>query len=114
MPKKARESKKLSQQEVAHYLDIAQKTLSNIESDKSKPTIEQLAKLGEKYEMDILELLTEQGVTFNQHNLTGGENGIVTKYFYYPEKVIEQYEKRIANLEELIASLRKEIAILRK
>lgn len=60
--KKAREDKRFSQQEVAEQLNISQKTLSNIECDKSQPTISQLAQLGEIYDIDILELLSQQGI----------------------------------------------------
>lgn len=60
--KKARESKRLSQQEVSDRLGISQKTLSNIESNKSQPTVAQLALMGEIYEMDMLKLLSENGI----------------------------------------------------
>lgn len=63
--KKARESKRMSQNEVAELLDISQKTLSNIESGKSKPSIVQIAKIGEIYELDILGLLSDCGVFFD-------------------------------------------------
>src|SRR5690606_18321607 len=106
--KKAREEKRFSQQEIATLLDISQKTLSNIESDKSNPTIEQLSRLSEIYELDILELLSNQGITFNQHNQKGGENGII-QHYHLPEKLIELYEKRIEEKDELIKLLKKEI-----
>ncbi|TXE06441.1 helix-turn-helix domain-containing protein [Algoriphagus aquimarinus] len=60
--KKARESKRLSQHEVGELLGISQKTLSNIESNKSQPTVAHLALMGEIYEMDILKLLSENGI----------------------------------------------------
>ena len=60
--KKSRESKRLSQHDVSELLGISQKTLSNIESNKSQPTVAQLAMLGEIYEMDILKLLAENGI----------------------------------------------------
>jgi transcriptional regulator with XRE-family HTH domain len=65
--KKARERKKLSQHEVAEQLNISQKTLSNIESDKSQPSITQLAQIGEIYEIDILELLSNQGIKLGKN-----------------------------------------------
>lgn len=58
----AREAKRLSQQEVSHLLVISQKTLSNIESGKSIPNVFLLAKMGEIYELDILEVLAKEGV----------------------------------------------------
>jgi transcriptional regulator with XRE-family HTH domain len=48
--------KKLSQQEVADSLNIAQKTYSNFESDNSLPSILQLIKLSKLLEFDFLEL----------------------------------------------------------
>ncbi len=60
--KKARESKRLSQYEVSHLLGVSQKTLSNIESGKSIPNIFHLAKMGEIYELDILDFLAKQGL----------------------------------------------------
>jgi len=60
--KRARESKRMSQQEVAELLGIAQKTLSNMESGKAQPSVIQLAKMGEIYGLDILKLLSENGI----------------------------------------------------
>ncbi|MFC5193399.1 helix-turn-helix transcriptional regulator [Algoriphagus aquatilis] len=60
--KKARESKRMSQQEVAELLGISQKTLSNIESGKSKPSIVQLSEMGKLYEVEIIPLLAENGI----------------------------------------------------
>ncbi len=62
--KKARESKRMSQQEIAEHLGISQKTLSNIESNKSQPNIHQLAVMESLYEISILELLKEFGIEF--------------------------------------------------
>lgn len=106
--KKAREEKKFSQQEIANLLEISQKTLSNIESDKSNPTIKQLSTLSEVYELDILELLSDQGITFNQHNQEGENNGIIQNY-HYPDKLIEQFEKRLKEKDELIEMLKEKI-----
>lgn len=63
--KKAREFKRLSQHEVAEFLGVSQKTLSNIESNKSQPTIAQLALMGEIYELDVLKLLSENGINLS-------------------------------------------------
>jgi transcriptional regulator with XRE-family HTH domain len=60
--KRARESKRMSQQEIAEHLGISQKTLSNIESGKAKPSIMQLAELGRIFGVDIITLLSENGI----------------------------------------------------
>ncbi|MBA4299687.1 DNA-binding transcriptional regulator, XRE-family HTH domain [Algoriphagus alkaliphilus] len=60
--KKSRESKRLSQHEVSELLGVSQKTLSNIESGKTQPSVIQLAKMGEIYGLDVLKLLSENGI----------------------------------------------------
>ncbi len=60
--KKARESKRLSQHEVSELLGISQKTLSNIESGKTQPSVIHLSKMGEIYELDVLKLLSDNGI----------------------------------------------------
>jgi transcriptional regulator with XRE-family HTH domain len=65
--KKAREVKRLSQQDVAHLLGVSQKTLSNIESGKSIPNIFQLAKMGKIYELDLLDFLAEEGIVLTNY-----------------------------------------------
>ncbi|WP_192349839.1 helix-turn-helix domain-containing protein [Algoriphagus sp. Y33] len=72
--KKARESNKLSQHEVSDLLGISQKTLSNIESNKSQPTVAQLALMGDIYKLDILKLLSENGIHLSpSRNLSEAE-----------------------------------------
>jgi transcriptional regulator with XRE-family HTH domain len=64
--KRARESNRMSQQEVAELLGISQKTLSNIESGKTQPSVVQLAEMGKIYGIDILDLLLKIGIHFTQ------------------------------------------------
>jgi transcriptional regulator with XRE-family HTH domain len=51
-----RHEKRLSQQEVADYLDISQRTYSNFESDNSTPSIEQIVELSKLLGFDFLKL----------------------------------------------------------
>ena len=55
--KKARELKEMTQQEVADESDIARTTLSKIENDIYEPSIEQLRKLIELYNVNANWLL---------------------------------------------------------
>jgi transcriptional regulator with XRE-family HTH domain len=55
--KKARELKEMTQQEVADETDIARTTLSKIENDIYEPSIEQLRKLIELYNVNANWLL---------------------------------------------------------
>ncbi len=45
--RKKRHEKKSSQQEIADFINVSQKTYSNFESDKSTPSILQLVKLSD-------------------------------------------------------------------
>ncbi|QQV03293.1 MULTISPECIES: helix-turn-helix domain-containing protein [Chryseobacterium] len=54
-----RESKKLSQDDLALRLDVTQSTISNIESDKSIPNSMLLSKIARELEVDINELFNE-------------------------------------------------------
>lgn len=55
--KKARELKEMTQQEVADETDIARTTISKIENDIYEPSIEQLRKLIELYNVNANWLL---------------------------------------------------------
>ncbi len=56
---KLRKSKNWSQMDVAYQLDISQAAYNKWESGKSNPTIENLKKLSEIYEVDFYDLLSE-------------------------------------------------------
>lgn len=111
--KRLREDKRYSQQEIANLLDISQKTYSNFESDKSKPSITQLVKLSEYLEFDLLEVLKEQGLVLNQkhNNFNDNSNGIVLNN-NDSNKLILQLETRIKDLQEINQLLKDKIHLL--
>lgn len=110
--KKNREGKRYSQQEIADYLNISQKTYSNIESDKTKPSISQLSKLSEFLDFDLLELLYKQGITFNQKQEKGSNKGFVNQNFI--NELIERYEGRLKDKDIIIKQKEKIISLLRE
>ncbi|MFV0305574.1 MAG: helix-turn-helix domain-containing protein [Moheibacter sp.] len=105
-----REKKEYSQEDLATLLDVAQTTISSIESDKSVPNAILLSKIAEELDVDINELLSDSKVI--QKNKTKVNNGAIGNYNtvnnYLSEKLIEQYEARIKELKEYIDILRKE------
>ncbi|MCF6298042.1 MAG: helix-turn-helix domain-containing protein [Flavobacteriaceae bacterium] len=112
--KDKRNSKRISQQEVAESLSISQRTYSNFESNKSEPSLTQLSKLAEILEFNLLDILQEQGIVFNQNNneFKDNSNGIVLNGDSdYSGKlkdksiIIEQQNDIIAMLKEKIAWL---------
>ena len=112
--KRIRENKHISQQEIADLLGISQKTYSNIESDKSTPSIEQLSKLGELLDFNSLDLLRENGITFNQSNNEFNENSSGVIMNNYPDNLITQYEARIKDLQEIIELLKEQNTYLKE
>jgi len=110
--KRIREEKRFSQQEIADLLDISQKTYSNIESDRSKPSIEQLSKLSSYLDFDLLQLLEEQGAVFNQSNNEFKDNSGSYIVNNFPNNLITQYESRINELQEIIQLLKEKIRFL--
>lgn len=109
--KKAREAKRLSQQEVADLLSVSQRTLSNIESDKSNPSIRQLALMGELYGLNIIELLSRHGIIFQEHQKVK-ESATINDHHYVGEikelfgQLLKEKDSRIALLEEHIERLK--------
>ena len=59
--KKIRESKGLSQEELAHKSDVSQSTISSIESSKSMPSALNLYKITKVLEVDLEEILSKSG-----------------------------------------------------
>lgn len=116
--KKARESCKFSQQEVGDLLNVSQKTISNIESEKSLPTVVQLALLGKLYNLEILQLLSDQGITFKKKDSGEGENVLGFQYLLELKNLYEQRIKDkdsyIALLEEFNRKLKEELDQVRR
>lgn len=108
--KKAREAKRLSQHEVAERLSVSQKTLSNIESDKSHPTILQLAVMSEMYELNIIEMLSDNGVIFQEYQKSKKISSYDHHHFREIKELFEQLLKekdaRIDYLEAQIKNLK--------
>jgi len=109
-----REGKKLTQQEIAGFLDISQKTYSNIESDKTTPSLSHLAKLSELLEFNVLDVLKQQGITFNQNNSELKDNSGSYIVNNFSEKLIEQHEARLIEKEKTIKLLEEKINWMKK
>lgn len=113
--KDKRDLKRLSQQEVADYLNVSQRTYSNFESNKSEPSLTQLSKLAEVLEFNLLDILKDQGIVFNQSNneFKDNSNGIVMNSGV-SSKLEVQYEARIKDLLEINNLLKDKISVLEK
>lgn len=96
---------KMSQEELAHKLQVAQTSVSNFESNKTIPDFLVMQKMCEVFEVSI-EYFVEENTTNN--NIEKAENcnigcntGIVNTM---PEGILENMLKRIELLEKIISS----------
>lgn len=102
-----REAKGFSQEELALRLDVAQTTISSIESDKSVPNSILLNKIAKELDVNINSLLDDIKTINNVYENNDkvaigiGDNNTFTVYGL-SEKLIEQYEERIRELKEQV------------
>lgn len=113
--KKHRESKGWSQEDLAYRLNVAQTTISSIESDKSVPNSILLNNIARELEVDIRDLLEDSKTQIN--NIEKNE-GVISFDFstinMLSEKVIEQYEKRCVQYEAIIKNLEEQLQYWKK
>ena len=60
-----RKAKKLSQQEVADKIGIDRAQYSRVETNKSKPTLTTIEKIAEALEVEVVDLFTNDGKSFD-------------------------------------------------
>lgn len=101
-----RAEKGYTQEKIADLLGIPQATYSNLENNKGKVDLKLLEKVASVYEIDMVELLKNESLVFNQKN-SGGQNGVIINQL--SEKLIEQYESRISELKETILFLQNQL-----
>jgi len=69
-----------------------------------KPDIEVLVRMSKYFNIPVQNLVSEEQYTFFNCENSGGNNGLIN--MNYPEKLIEQYEKRLQDKDEQIALLK--------
>lgn len=74
---KLRKDKKLSQEQLALELEVSKTALINWESNKSKPSIDNLMKICDFYETDLHKLLDEVSNVNFSHATFNGSNYVV-------------------------------------
>ena len=100
--KRLRSQHKMSQEELAFKLNVAQTSISNFESNKTVPDFLVMQKLCKEFDVDFEYFIED---TTNVNNVEKAENcnigcntGIVNTL---PEGILENMLKRIENLENL-------------
>lgn len=101
----------ITQEKIADLLTIPQASYSNLENNKGKIDLKIIQKVAEIYEMEVIDLLKEEGFSFHQKNKKGDNNGLVITQL--SDKLIEQYEIRLKEKDEIIADLKQLIKELK-
>lgn len=102
--KTLREEKRISQEAIAFELGMSQSQYSRRENGEVKFNADEIIDIAKKLDTKISEIYGEETTTLNNHNQKGGNFGY---YVMIPEKLIEQYEKRLQEKDEMIALLKK-------
>lgn len=89
--KSLREERKITQQELARYLGVSQKTISNYENGERSPDPDTLRKIADYFDVTVDYLLGRS----NHRQLTRRDERDI-------EKIIEETRQRIENTEGLM------------
>jgi len=109
--KKEREKKRISQQEVAAFLNISQKTYSNIESDKSKITLKCFLETCKFLKLDIVKVLSNSKTYHYNNFVEKVEKNDEFYQFHTMEKLTNQFELRLNEKDEMITLLNKMLKV---
>jgi len=104
-----RESKKLSQENVAYKLGLNQSQYSRRESGNILFSVKELESLSKLFEIQTSDLLNDEKIIFNKKDQ---KRGIFGNYITMPNELIQQYEKRLQEKDEYIATLKEQISLL--
>jgi transcriptional regulator with XRE-family HTH domain len=113
--RKLRIAKGYSQEYMADVLQISQKTYSNMENDKSSISIETLKKIASEYNIDLMEILSDERVIVqnnNSNDTSTFQGGIIINHL--SEELLTQMKERIEDLKSIIAEKDKRIQQLEK
>lgn len=99
-----RELKGYSQEYVANKLGISQRAYSKIETNQTKLDWERITKIAELFDVDPIDMISfDDNLIFNNCNQSGKFDNFINNM---PERLIEQYEKRIKELSDEVVFLR--------
>lgn len=98
-----RTEKGYTQEKIADLLQISQASYSNLENNIGKVDLKTIQKISEIYEIDLISLLNQDGVNFNQNLNNTNNNSIINQL---TDKLIEQYETRLKEKDKIIAKLK--------
>ena len=105
--KQIRELKNITQEHVANELGLSTRAYSKIETGETQLTISRLNEISGILGVAPLEILGfDEKQVFNNCKQEGNQNTIGTTNFFFPEKLMLQYEKTIQILEDEVTLLK--------
>ena len=109
-----RESKNLTQEQVAEFIHVSQSTYARIESGTTSSWAGYIEPLCKLFEIQPEELLKNDSIVINNHNSQSQYSGNGYIINNLSEKLIEQYEKRLEEKDALIKELKEKVKRLNK
>jgi len=106
-----RKQKGLSQEQLAHELNISQSSISNYEAGVTNPDIDVLKRISDYFQIPISYLFSDEKLGFYTQENDGGNSGYVinSTLNVVSEKLIELYERIIQEKDAKIASLEEKL-----
>lgn len=101
-----RDRQRLSQLDIANFLEISQSTISLWESDKSTPQVNHLPKLAKILKVEVIKLLPNEELEKNEDIET---NIALTSMFEQKKGTSELLTELLESKEEIIFLLKEEI-----
>lgn len=102
-----RKEHRLTQEQMAEKLDMSRNGYAKLERGESKLNIEHLQQIANVFNLDVVELLKENG---DFSVLVGDNNGNYANKYYGNQQEIEKLQLIIAHKDELLAHKDKIIA----
>lgn len=105
--RKLRIQHKMSQEELAYKLNVAQTSVSNFESNKTIPDFVVMQKVCEVFEVGFEYFVEEKETSINIKKVENNPNSnigckIEAIHHHFPEGILENMLKRIENLENTL------------
>ncbi len=105
--KQIRELKNFTQEHIATELGLSIRAYSKIESGETQLTINRLNEISQILGVAPMEILGfDEKQVFNNCRQDGNQKTIGTSNFYFPDKLMQQYEKTIQVLEDEVVLLK--------
>ena len=94
--------------DIAEKLGISKSTYGRYERNETVPDGTMLEKIADVYEIDLVELLSDEKIILSSKQKGGtSNNGLIINQL--SEKLIEQYEARISDLKEQNTELKERL-----